>query len=177
MNELLLVIGPALIALLCSLVTVYVTMWLHRRVTRREISKPFMRDRQAAYKALWDNLERVHTLFRTEGVTLDKYDDAFRGVNIFMVENALYLDDDEQEAVNLYLIDLRRLREILNKYDGLIPQLFHECGITAAIDTRAIQKFHAEEQQAVEDLEKARRQILEKCRFVLTGNLPIGLIV
>jgi hypothetical protein len=168
-QELLLVVIPALIALVGTLLTLYIMSRQQRQQTQQEIRKPFTTDQQAAYKALWDELESVHILLRTDEAALKRYNDALAQVNAFLMKNALYLDDSDKTLANEYLASLKQMTEIVNKYSDSLPQLARGWASTETFAFETVKKFEQEEQVVVKHMEETRRKILDKCRRVLQG--------
>ncbi|NJR12966.1 hypothetical protein HC776_03740 [bacterium] len=118
-------------------------------------------------KRLWDLLEEIHLQFRTDESALNKYSTAITQVNSFLIKNALYLDEQDQNLARTYLTSLKALTEIVNKYRDDVPQLAAGWDSTATFSTSMVQQFQQEEKAVVEALEGTRQQILDKCRRVL----------
>ncbi len=167
-NELLIVIVPALIALVGVLVTIYFNSRQQRQQSRREDSQAFTAEKRAAYKQLWEELEQTNVSLRTGKLSLDKYDQAVQQVNSFILKQALFLDAEDQRVANQYLEALRQLAGIVEKYADQIPELQTDWASTQRdIPVKALMQFHAEEQAAVSRLDELRNQIIDKCRQVL----------
>lgn len=168
-QDVLLVLIPALIALVGTLITVYISVRQQRQQSHQEGGKPYTADQQAAYKALWDELEEVHVMMRTQSSALLKYNTALSQVNGFILKNAPYLDNDDQRLANQYLDALKRITEIVNAHYTQNPdsQAAGDWGKTDTFAAPAMREFTPEEQAVVKQMEDARQKILDKCRRIL----------
>src|SRR5690242_6678559 len=99
---------PALIALLGTLLTIAVGIWQWRKQTQsQQRSTPFNTDKQAAYKALWENLESSHVKVRVENTNAADYKKIVQDINSFILKQSLYLDEADRTLANTYLSKLQ----------------------------------------------------------------------
>src|SRR3982750_1927023 len=123
MSEVLKVAIPATIALIGTIITVFLSYRQWRRQQDASRSATYVTERQSAYKQLWLKLEEVHLKLRTDDVNETEFRALVLDVNSYILRNSLYLDDDDRELSNEYLRGLRRMKEIVRESNDQEAQI------------------------------------------------------
>jgi hypothetical protein len=153
---------PALIALLGTLLTIAVGIWQWRKQTQSQHTNPFNADKQAAYKALWENLEAAHVKVRVENTNAADYKKIVQDINSFILKQSLYLDEADRTLANTYL-------NKLHEFSNFVQSSANESLKETWADTGAFPPEMTGAVRAYQEMEAARNQILERCRKVLNG--------
>jgi hypothetical protein len=151
---------PALIALLGTLLTIAVGIWQWRKQTQSQHSSPFTADKQAAYKALWENLESAHVKVRIENTNAADYKKIVQDINSFILKQSLYLDEADRTLANTYLSKLQAFANFVQSSEN--ESLKETWAITSEFPPEMTDAI-----RAYQEMEATRNQILERCRKVL----------
>jgi hypothetical protein len=170
-TELWIAVIPALIALGGTVLTLIVTGRRQRQKDRNDGKHKYQDARQEAYGLLWEKLEEVHMVMRTDSAPLEKYNDAVREINTYISQKAILLDDEDQKLANQYMYVLRQVTQLVEKYAADIPQLKYGWEITAPINMGLIQEFQTEEQKIVVRMNSIRKNILAKCKAIVANDI------
>ncbi|MFZ4814294.1 MAG: hypothetical protein ACOYL5_07155 [Phototrophicaceae bacterium] len=161
------ILVPSLVALIGTAVTVWLAFRQQRVQQRHERQSSIQQDRVAAYKGLWATLEEVHLLMRTDKAALQKYNQCMTTINEYLMKNDLYLDDEDRALSRRYVVALKKVTELVEKYADEIPQLKAGWAITAPLIPKKIAQFQEEETALITTLNDVREQILIKCRRII----------
>jgi hypothetical protein len=162
----------AIVSGLIGLFGTLLTILYGRRENKKKAPQTNTRysiEKQKSYKLLWENLENVEIELRSNKTTAQRYFNAVKQVNEYILKNALYLDVQDHELVNQYMSLLKKAQELVKKYSEEFPQVQNDWEITDRFNAQAIQEFTHEEQEIINQLEKVKSEILAKCRAVIQG--------
>lgn len=153
-------IVPAIIALIGTLLTIYVGFWQWRKQTRIQQTSPFVSEKQTAYKGLWERLEAVHVKMRVEILDPAETKKLLQETNDFILKQSLYLDAADYALANDYLKKLQQFTDLVK--EGNDPKLKQDWEITGPIAPEIPQTLNL-----YRELEQIRTELLEKCRSVV----------
>lgn len=165
MNEYLKIILPASIALIGTIITIFIgyRQWKRQQESTRHAS--YVTEKQSAYKGLWEKLEEVHVKLRTEDVHISEFNNLLRDVNSYILKNSLYLDREDQVLSNQYLKDVYRYKEIVTGSDDADAKSeFAITGPGMPVETvREFKLLH-------DEVDQIRNRIIERFRLIIGGN-------
>ncbi len=145
-------------------VVVGIRRWRTERLDARRA--PFHKDRQSAYRDIWDAVEDLHVSMRTDDLTQDDLDAKFQQINARMLKSGIYLDDADREAVRLYIEALLVYQKVLQASGNAETRRAHR--IT---QTNAPVGFNPQALlQAQERTTELRQQLVTRMREVLSGS-------
>lgn len=113
MSEELKVLVPAVLALVGTAITVYFGYRQWKGQQKSTVETPLRASRQQAYEELWQKLEEVHILLRTETVDDESFQKLRLAVNSQILKSSLYLDEIDRELANEYIQTVRRYVQLL----------------------------------------------------------------
>jgi hypothetical protein len=152
---------PALIGLLGTLLVLGIG------IRQRQKEHPYSEEKRQAYKGLWEKLKEVEMERRSMEPTLEKYANAARSTNEFILKNQLYLDDEDYQLANDYMRLLAQMRELIDSYSDKIPELVDGWISTGAMVSDHVAEYAPKEQALVQQLDATQNRILAKCRRVM----------
>jgi len=167
-NDYLKIIFPASVALIGTLITVFIgyRQWKRQQNNARYAS--FIVDKQVAYKGLWEKLEEVHVKLRTERLSVADFNNLMLGVNRYILRNALYLEEQDKVLSNHYLETVRRLKELV--VSSRNERAEKELSITREIPEEVINATR-ELRSVVDEVDLTRKSIIDRFRKIIGGKL------
>ena len=166
MNEYLKIILPASIALIGTIITIFIGYRQWKRQQESSRNATFVAEKQSAYKGLWEKLEEVHIKLRTEEVGISEFNGLLREVNSYILKQSLYLEPQDQTLSNQYLKTVHRYAEIVLG-----------CGNKEARDEMAntgpglpletIKEFRS----LHDERDRIRNSIIERFRTIIAGDV------
>jgi hypothetical protein len=156
----------ALIALAGTIAGLWVgyRRWLEDK--RVAAATGFHAGRQAAYRQLWEKVERLNVDARIEQIPQQDYSKRIAEINAFMLTSSVYIDDSDRKAVNSYIQAAHRFHEVIRSCE--IEGANVELGDTAIIPNEVLQQSKAllESQKSALGL---RETLLQRVRSVVSG--------
>ena len=116
----------ALIALLGTLITVYVGYWQWKRQQSTRYLPAFQNERQAAYRQLWTLLPDMSTLFETEKkpsvlvrfYSQEELNETLEKIKLFLLRNTLYIEEADGWLATQYLEDLLEVGHLISEIES-----------------------------------------------------------
>jgi hypothetical protein len=166
MNEYLKIILPGSIALIGTIITIFIgyRQWKRQQESSRYAS--FVTEKQSAYKGLWEKLEEVHIKVRSEDVQISEFNNLLRDINSYILKHSLYLDREDQILSNQYLKDLYRFKEIVaGSDDAHAKEEFAVTGPGMPVET--VREFKL----LYDEVDRIRNRIIERFRLIIGGSI------
>ena len=159
---------PAILALLGTLIAVFVgyRQWKRQQDTTR--TSDFRGERQKTYKELWGKLEDVHVQLRTKIVETEEFRALLRDVNSYILKHGLYLEKADHRLANEYLAKVRDFTNLVSTCNSTSAKAALED--TAAEFPLEVLTSVKQLAKARENLDQMRESILTRYRKVLTGE-------
>jgi hypothetical protein len=159
---------PAIIALVGTIIAVFVgyRQWKRQQDTTR--TSDFQAERQKTYKELWEKLEDVHVRLRTMAVQTEEFRSLLRDVNSYILKHSLYLEKDDHRLANQYLAKVRDFTNLVASFSSAPAKIALED--TADIPPE-VMKSVEEMAKAQKDVDQIREGIVARYRKVLTGEV------
>lgn len=167
MDELIKTATPALIALLGTLITIFIgyRQWKSQRDLTR--SQKFQGDRELAYKQLWEKLEEVHLKVRTDSVGKREFDDLVKDVNTYVLKNSLYIEKTDSKLSTEYLDSVWKVSQLIAKSKD--KRVKNEWTKTSPLPADALDEYK-ELQAAWKVVNESRDKVVSRFHNILVGK-------
>jgi len=168
MHEILKNAVAALIALIGTVLAIFVgyRQWKRQQQSTRE--GEFRSQTQQTYKELWEKLEDIHVRLRTGVVSRDEFRSLIRDVNSYILKRDLYLEGHDQQLANQYLSKVREFTDLVAACDSEDAKeavsMTAEIPSDVMLNVRNLGKIQTE-------VNRLREEILVRYRRVLLGNI------
>ena len=151
MNQATATVIAAVVALVGVLAGAVIGVLRWKRERRDARAADFTRDRQAAYRSLWSNIEGMSVALRTDRLDSEGIRKRVREVNAELMKAGLYLDEPDRDLASSYLAALERFHAAVASSDE--PEARKAFNDTGVIPQHAIRK--------VQDLGTAQDRVAE----------------
>jgi hypothetical protein len=167
MADFLKVAVPAFLALLGTLIG----LWIANRKWKRERQdtrlSEFRNQQQAAYAKFWEKLEAIHVKMRTELLGDDEFSQQVRDANSFILQNGIYLQREDHEIANEYMKALQALQDrVVNSKNQKASAALFDTGPMPSEIVNAVRKIHA----AWEEVERLRTTVFARVQTVMQAK-------
>jgi hypothetical protein len=158
---------PALIALVGTLVAIFIgyRQWKSQRDQTR--SQKFQEGRELAYKQLWEKLEEVHLKVRSDSVGKRDFDELVQEVNAYLLKNSLYVAKADRKLATEYLDAVWKLSQLVAKSKD--KRIQSEWAKTGPLPADALDEYR-ELQTAWKIAEESRDKAVARFQNVLAGK-------
>lgn len=167
MRESLVPILTTVIALIGTLVGIFVGYRKWKRDRESERFAGFEKDRQSAYKKLWENVEEVNVQVRIDEVSRSDFSRKVQALNAFMLKSGIYIDDEDRALVNEYLKAVYNFQKVVRESGSKEAQIPLE-------ETQPIPPSVSKDLKTIEVAQNKavilRDELIKKIRHVLTGK-------
>jgi hypothetical protein len=144
-----------------------IVVGIRRWKTERRDTKSaqFAKDRQGAYREIWDAIEELDIALRTKDLTPDEQTKTIQGVNVRMLKGGLYLDTADREALSQYVTELTAYQKLLETSgDDGAKRARRITAVGAPVNMNLHELLAAQERT-----ERMREQLIIRIRGVLIG--------
>lgn len=167
-NDILKALIPATLALIGTLIVVFFGYRQWKKQYENTRYGEYLKDKQTAYKELWEKLEEVHLKLRTEYIEKPDFNNLLLDVNSYILKKQLFLEKDDQALVNQYLKTVYELTEAIKIHGD--DETREEMESSMIISYRV-----TEEAKTINNLlrktAEIRNSIITRFRKVISGNL------
>ena len=167
MDELIKTAIPALIALLGTLLTIFIgyRQWKSQHNLTR--SQKFQGDRELAYKQLWEKLEDVHLKARTDSVGKREFDELVKDVNAYILKNSLYIEKTDSKLSTEYLDSVWKVSQLVARSKD--KRVKNEWTKTGPLPADALDEYK-ELQAAWKAVDESRNKVVSRFHNILVGK-------
>ena len=157
----------AVIAFAGTILGIYIGYRKWRRDQDSARFGQFEKDKQLAYKNLWERVEEINIKVRVEEVNSDQFLEHLQELNRYMLKHGIYFDDDDRALANKYAEAVYSFQNTVRDSGAIEASV--PLGATQDIPQSVLQGAK-EIGEAQSRALKLRSEIREKIRSVLSGS-------